>query len=461
MNTPETLSLPDGRGGWMKVTVARPDEGGWQTVIGAADVPPPTFVPDSGPLRQVGGDLCAVAGGGWRPGATGLASRTGHTMHANAEQIVLGWHVRRTDKNGWTGGSDMRAWVKSASTPWRVVRFGGAETALLGKDDALRDVYSDPVEGPWYAGEPLTVVVHATSTGGDAATLTPTTSYGVASDSDGGNYDGPASGALTGPYPGVGVTLRPSVVLAPSPTVARGSWVIVGDSILHFQPHPYARKAFKARGLASTFNGLGGESALGVVNGSFPRRLEQELKYADSVLCEYGRNDYLIPDTGDAKIAKVKQAMLDLWKMCRANGAARVVQITTTAAVASTDGWKTLENQTPTNAPTERVAVNQWLRDGAPLISGALAPTGTADPSAVRTTVVKLDGTIVRGSDAHPLGQGGFISDCTSVIESAIDSGKVRVDQPSAMLTDNVHISVAAHNLIAPVLERDLRLMGY
>ena len=54
MSAPQTLRLPDGKGGWMTVTVARPDKnGGWATVVGGTVAPPAKFTPDDGPVRNI------------------------------------------------------------------------------------------------------------------------------------------------------------------------------------------------------------------------------------------------------------------------------------------------------------------------------------------------------------------------------------------------------------------------
>ena len=86
-----------------------------------------------------------------------------------------------------------------------------------------------------------------------------------------------------------------------------------------------------------------------------------------------------------------------------------VSQATFKPYTSSTDGWVTVENQTPGGVNPTRLAWNAWLRDGAPLIAGAAAATGTTDPAAVRV-----------GSAGHPL---DAVLEVADALESSRDSG--------------------------------------
>ena len=95
----------------------------------------------------------------------------------------------------------------------------------------------------------------------------------------------------------------------------------------------------------------------------------------------------------------------------------------------STDGWTTLEGQSKQMTTQEdvRIARNEWLRDGAPLIpDDTPAPTGSTDPTVIRT-----------GDPGHPLV--GLI-DQADWSESSRNSGLWRVDG-GAWTSDGTHLS--------------------
>ena len=93
-------------------------------------------------------------------------------------------------------------------------------------------------------------------------------------------------------------------------------------------------------------------------------------------ICALGRNDIL------NTVAQIQAAVTAHWKLCAQRGA-KVAATTITPETGSTDGWATTTNQAFLDPAREvtRLAVNDWLRAGAPLIGGAPVAVGTAGPS--------------------------------------------------------------------------------
>ncbi len=106
----------------------------------------------------------------------------------------------------------------------------------------------------------------------------------------------------------------------------------------------------------------------------------------------------------------VKENLLNIWNWCVARGMVPR-QTTITPLTTSTDAWATVENQTVGNVAgveDNRVALNTWLRDGAPIVNGAVVATGT-------NPAVRI------GQSGHPLV--GYV-DTANAVESALNSGK-------------------------------------
>lgn len=439
MTTPERLSLPDGRGGWVNVTVSRPVDGAWSPVIGRSAAPLPPFVPDTGPVMSVAGQLAAVTHN-FSP-STGLAVGTVHSLHTNAASLTLAWVIRTESPTKGTAPVTFRAWVRSKRTAWRPVLFKGVPEATITPPDQSTNLYADPLEGPWYAHEPLSLIVWATSTGVAPASHMATTS------SDLGMAPATPGEATTAQLkPGKTWTLRPALVLAPA--ALKASWLAVGDSIWAQSADCYGMQAARLRYQPATLAAQGGSHA-GSVNSDagFALRMGEQVKYVDSVLWQYGvNNSDPIPTVA-------------VWERIRARGVKRIVACTLLPSTSSTDGFATLAGQSITRPAAQ--TYNAWLRDGAPVKAGAPVPAGTAGADVLRATVVKADGTVIRGSATHPLGS-GWVSDVGEICESSPGSGLWRVDKPGIPGgNDGLHPQQPAHDLAATRLARDLALMGF
>lgn len=127
---------------------------------------------------------------------------------------------------------------------------------------------------------------------------------------------------------------------------------------------------------------------------------------AATAICEYGRNDI----TNSRTQAQVQADLLAIWGMLTGRGL-RTFQTTITPKTTSTDGWLTTANQTLFNAGQEtiRTTVNDWIRDGAPTLSGVAVTTGSS-----------AAGTLRAGQSGHPL-YGYF--ETADAVESSRNSG--------------------------------------
>jgi lysophospholipase L1-like esterase len=165
---------------------------------------------------------------------------------------------------------------------------------------------------------------------------------------------------------------------------------------------------------------------------SFSKRLAT-LGYGRSLVCGLGVNDI-----GEGRsVAQIKADMISLWMRSKAQLASggRMFQATITPSCTSTDSFATLANQAPAanfshagNGTREQL--NDWLRDGAPIMAGSAAAIGTA--VAARA-----------GSGSHPL---HGVLDMADTVESARNSGKWRVDGTAFKWTiDGIHPSAYGH----------------
>jgi hypothetical protein len=115
------------------------------------------------------------------------------------------------------------------------------------------------------------------------------------------------------------------------------------------------------------------------------------------------------------------------------NRGKRVWAQTITPRVTSSTGYGTLGAQTATGNDSVRVAFNNWLRDGAPMLAGAAVATAS-----------NAAGTVRIGNAGHPLV--GYL-EVADTVESARDSGKWAI--PSNLRTGTASISSASSTFTA------------
>ena len=431
--TPVTVWRTDGTPVW---------DGG-----GTTPITPPT-----GPDMNIAG-RCVIASIGKAPGGMqGAFSSTSHPLRVDATDVVLEWDAMPGFVTAQQSGT-IRATVQVGDGPVRPVTFDGATTARLTPPTGPGyTITSDPVPVNARAGTILHVLawVDADGTGPLVADTTSilSTDRGWALGAWKTSPDlapADASGSMVGgPW-----SLRPSRIVGPSDKEA---WIFSGDSIVQ-QSWSWGERALDALGYAAVKSGRGGDSyALG---GGYNRALPS-LSYATGFIDEMGIND--AGRTWEVNAPR----MLTMWRNLRAAGIEHVIKSTVTLSVGSSDDWATLEGQTVSSiTEAGRVAINQWLRDGAPLTPDGTAPAPAGTAGGVRCTVIHPDGTVTARSEDHPL---TAVTDVVAAIESSPDSGKYALGAPATAMrgwADGLHPSPGIHAILGDRLARDLALLGF
>lgn len=149
-----------------------------------------------------------------------------------------------------------------------------------------------------------------------------------------------------------------------------------------------------------------------------------------SIFSNLGTNDIHL---SNAPLATVQASLLAVWSDNAALGR-KVYQSTILPYTNSTDGFVTTANQTIHNSAqnTVRINLNNWLRDGAPIISGAAVAVGTG--GALRT-----------GDAGHPL---YYFFEIADLAETSRDSGIWIA--PPAKTVDGLHPTPSGFSSITP-----------
>ena len=123
-----------------------------------------------------------------------------------------------------------------------------------------------------------------------------------------------------------------------------------------------------------------------------------------------------------------------------ASRGSRVVQATIIPKTTSTDLWATAGNQTPSAQESVRVAYNQWLRAGAPIVAGAAVTAGTS-------------GALLAGAPGHPFWK---VIDPASLVEVdatnalTVDGGRwLTTGAANAPTADGTHPTTAYHIILS------------
>jgi hypothetical protein len=218
--------------------------------------------------------------------------------------------------------------------------------------------------------------------------------------------------ALAGPIAAGGVTgggssPSPLAVFAHVPGGAPVVVGVVGDSIAAgTSDTPSASRGFltlalQTAGLPFIKVARGSERALEFGGTQSIGRIRQSLIAG----CTHVIHEYFINDATSIGAEPTKAALLASWKK-QARRGAKVYQTTGTPKSTSTDDWKTTTSQGAQNS-TDIVAVNSWIRDGAPLVGGVPAAVGAS-------------GALRAGAEGHPLA--GWV-EVAAAVESATNSG--------------------------------------
>jgi lysophospholipase L1-like esterase len=369
-------------------------------------------------------------------GTSALTTRSVHTAKtaATSIQVVYG--------NNYTTSYTVGAAIEWAGTLYPLTFSGAAKKTLANGQFAI----SDPLPITVTAGASLPV--RSYYTGADGAYIpwvNNDTLHSGWGEGEIANQDLTlaGSGAITanGSSFGRGPTgIHGLTVASTVSALVCGDSITEGGNDTSGTPKGFASRALLAAGLPYTNAGKWAEQAGGLYSGGSTTALfnarfhPQMLSAATHVLCEQGRNDVNNVNT----VASLMAIYLGLWGALGAYGA-KVYQTTITPSSDTTDAYATLAGQTVRTAQsqdTKRTTLNDWFRDGAPMLAGVAAP-GTTDPAAKRA-----------GAAGHPLT--GYI-EVADTVESARNSGKWAVDA-GALTADGTHPNTTGHNrMMVPV----------
>jgi len=262
-----------------------------------------------------------------------------------------------------------------------------------------------------------------------------------------------------GPHVGYG----PCAILgASSPTSAPGV-TLAGDSISYgtgdggsggsgsefgaFGASPLFSGGFLVRALGRNFGysntAQGSETAARYVAA---HRRAVLIGGSKHLVCAYGINDLSAGRT----TAQVQADYLTIWRLARLRGAS-AWQCTVTPSTSSSDSFLTTGGQTPFGGESNRLALNAWLRDGAPLNAGMLAAVATGTVGALRCATYGTTGALVSaasGGTGHPC---SGVFDTGGAVESTVGASTWRVDgvTPSYVAGDGTHPSTLGHTFMA------------
>ncbi|MEO5948896.1 MAG: hypothetical protein ABIP74_00650 [Candidatus Saccharimonas sp.] len=217
----------------------------------------------------------------------------------------------------------------------------------------------------------------------------------------------------------------PDIAIRPVPCVA-----LIGDSIMAGDVSPYVARLDNANIpyilLAHATEKVGYD--FDQIRRRMRMRLVNQCTHA---IVAYGINDLSTFNNA----AQTEAALVGAWRDLAMRGI-KVWQTTITPHTTSTDNWTTLINQSPVVSESNRIALNTWIRAGAPLDSSTLAPVA-----------VGTGGAILAGSVAHPLAGYFEIAD---TVESSHDSGKWALNSGTY---DGLHPGGSGYNLMQSAID--------
>ncbi|GAL83411.1 hypothetical protein MYP_638 [Sporocytophaga myxococcoides] len=165
---------------------------------------------------------------------------------------------------------------------------------------------------------------------------------------------------------------------------------------------------------------------------------DELLSSCDYVICNLGINDFR---AGSSK-ATIISRTIEFWYYFYSRGV-EAYQCTITPNTTSTDGWTTTENQTVMSFESDRVGMNDWIRDGAPI---DITTKAAAAIGATGSNIVRF------GEYGHPA-IGYF--DCADKAETSRNSGKWRVNRTG----DGLHPNNISYGEIVTAFDTNLFLL--
>jgi len=360
---------------------------------------------------------------------TGGNYRMKHTVIQSCHDIQVAFgnfqNSSGTEQNG-NGNLTIKASFETPSGVFVPIYFNGSRTVVI-EPGGL--VWSDPVGLAFRAGETFFTRTYISVTSG---TRWPVQIITTTADGEGGlvgttQTDMTTSGTITASsvyaYSPFMFRATPNKPVSQAPVIG-----VIGDSIAHGtgdSTAPAARKGFVRKALTEsyaqvmvpyesdttpnwTYNTL--SSSYQAPWGS--QRRKTFLNGISHAIVELGRNSLNSTSISSVAGGQIAIELLSVWKTLAARGV-KVYQTTITPQTTSTDAWATVGGQTIADANKEgnRVYLNDWLRDGAPLQA-----SNTDVPLAAGTS----SGAIRIGNANHPL---VGIFEVADLAETARNSG--------------------------------------
>lgn len=360
---------------------------------------------------------------------TGMNTKRRHTLKADVTMVRLVFaNVKQTGSSG-LDPITLSCAIERTSGNYITVTFnGGNPTAVLPNG---RRIISDPVPLFLKAGSNFWTRTFVEVTAGQAYPKWALANvYGSWSEATSESV-GETSKTNTGTITGSGSGFWPAKIIAAEPIAPTPSVGVIGDSISigsgSTSDKGYIQNAIYD--LVPWINvGVSGEQAQSFASSTLSFRYAL-LAGCTHIICEFGVNDL---DSGRTA-ANLKTDLIAIWSRF-ALGGAKVFQTTITPMTTSSDSWATLANQTVKAWEAERVAFNDWLRDGAPMSGTSAAAIGTV-------------GALRAGDAGHPLADYWEVAD---LVESARNSGKWNAP---GWTSDGTHPTTSGHAAMQPAID--------
>jgi lysophospholipase L1-like esterase len=377
---------------------------------------------------------------------TNGTSRSKHRATTTFTDPVLVYGNATGGNTGETDGAD--TYTIRAAVEWNgiilPVTFNGSRNGTCSPGGLL---ISDPVPVEFATGTDFRVRTYVTADGTTAVQSNTASNPGTGQGFATGDLTAVGAAAIADSY---SFLYAPHAILGQPVTPGVPTVGLVGDSIMCGTGDTAASTpitewanstsaqagGFALRALARNFGyvhiGAGAERATHFAARHRRAVLLSTCKY---FLCSYGTNDLY---AGGQSVAATQAGLVGTWLTMRRRGPV-VYQTTITPQTSSTDSWATTGNQTALSGNANRVTVNDWIRDGAPVNSSTLVAVATGTVGALRA-----------GQPGHPLA--GYF-EVADTVESARNSGAWKAPGFTA---DGVHPSTIGHTAMAGAINTTL-----
>lgn len=223
----------------------------------------------------------------------------------------------------------------------------------------------------------------------------------------------------------------PMAIIGNRASSAKRPLALVGDSIITGQGDSPNDTGWATRALATAGHpwvrvSVPGEKAQDFA--AAPTLRSPILAYGQASLVNYGRNDLGAGRT----LSQIQVDLLTTWEEVAKVGL--VAQGTITPQATSTDSFATTGGQTATGNNSVRVALNTWLRAGAPVDANGLA------------VAAGTPGAVVAGASGHPL---KVVIELADAVESARNSGLWKPNYTA----DGLHPLPIGHQAMAAAVD--------